>query len=185
MSFNQLCDSVTKLDRSRRPACIVLCMPHGTRIAAQRLVKAGAPLIVWVCCDIFNHDLAAALLYGICTPLLEAMHEPRASPGLLASKMRMLSAAVLGTKDGDAGLLFPTVDTQHRPVVPLPQWQPSGNDEGLWVHNLATSLPEARGSGRGCSRDELHEQIKLAVCESSSGKQIDVLEHFEGNGEMV
>ena len=62
-----------QLDAPRRPSVIFVCMPYGARSAAERLLEAGAPLVVWARAS-FLEERGAALL---CVP--SEFHCPRKS----------------------------------------------------------------------------------------------------------
>ena len=52
----------------RRPRVVVVCMCHGARRAAERLLCAGAPTVLWVTGDMFGTDAAA-----LCTVLVRVL----------------------------------------------------------------------------------------------------------------
>ena len=210
MSLEGLCALLAQLDPANRPACIFLCMTFGARHAAERLVMAGAPIVAWVSSDLLDEDRAGKLLYGVCAPLLDAMHEPRASPDLLIAKQRTLISATLGAQVKSSILLS---EKQSAARFPLPLWQPSMDGE-VWVHNLtmshpATTLPAASKGrkarvfslmrsvfdnrsrvrqiepGAAMTFTEHYMHFELCLREPTSQQPIELLERLKGDAQEV
>lgn len=201
MSLDALCASIGALPREGRPAVVLVCMPFGARKAAIQLIGAGAPIVGWIRENPYDVETACSVLFGLVLPLLEALGQPRmrgADPAECTELLRTLARPVFRERWQRGGVFMSTeaslLPLPAKPAAATPTATPTtaaSSEPAVWVHNLATSLPQTSvgggsgGGGGGATlgrgregADELHEAIQLTMSDAH-GKPIDILKIVE------
>jgi hypothetical protein len=190
LSIPGLCEVLTSLEPTKRPAVIFVVMPYGVRRAADQLAHAlagGSTLVVWIAENMLDEQRANGVLFGVLAPALQSLHEP----WINALSFSKLTSEVLH-KSGQMvfGSQWKAADCiAVSTTVPQLRWAPSSLPQGRpWVHNLASSI-----EGMALPRDgavqtrmmmgtyddegeQLHLEVQLIVREN--GKEIDVAQLF-------
>ena len=190
LSIPGLCEVLTSLEPTKRPAVIFVVMPYGARRAAGQLAHAlagGSTLVVWIAENMLDEQRANGVLFGVLAPALQSLHEPwinDLSPSELTSEVLHKSGQMVFGSQWDAADCLAVSTT-----VPQLRWTPSSLPQGRpWVHNLASSF-EGMALPRdgavqtrwmmGTDDDEgeqLHIEVQLTV--RKNGKEIDVPQLF-------
>jgi hypothetical protein len=186
LSIPGLCEVLTSLEPTKRPAVIFVVMPYGARRAADQLAHAlagGSTLVVWIEENMLDEQRANGVLFGVLAPALQSLHEPwinDLSFSKLTSRVLHKSGQMVFGSQWDAADCIAVSS-----IIPQLRWAPSSLPQGRpWVHNLTSSF-----EGMALPRDgavqtrwmmgtdddrgeQLHIEVQLIVREN--GKEIDV-----------
>ena len=168
LSIPGLCEVLTSLELTKRPAVIFVVMPYGARRAADQLAYAlagGSTLVVWIAENMLDEQRANGVLFGVLAPALQSLHEPwinDLSPSELTSEVLHKSGQMVFGSQWDAADCLDVSTT-----VPQLRWAPSSLPQDRpWVHNLTSSF-----EGMALPRDGAVQTRRMMGTDDDKGEQ--------------
>ena len=154
-------------------------MQFGARLAAQRLLKAGAPAVLWMAPSFATEQLTGSLLLGVVAPLLETLHRRMASASAEVVKKELLSVGGPIFGDGwQAGCLVASSPSSPSSLPALGVWEPTRRvgPGGKWLHDVRASKPAVKAKAADSrAAAKLHESIKFTAYTTDGNKRCDLL----------
>ncbi|KOO33988.1 hypothetical protein Ctob_010973 [Chrysochromulina tobinii] len=168
LSIPGLCEVLTSLEPTKRPAVIFVVMPYGARRAAGQLAHAlagGSTLVVWIAENMLDEQRANGVLFGVLAPALQSLHEPwinGLSRSEFTSEVLHKSGQMVFGSQWDAADCLDVSTT-----VPQLRWAPSSLPQDRpWVHNLTSSF-----EGMALPRDGAVQTRRMMGTDDDKGEQ--------------
>ena len=151
-------------------------MQFGARLAAQRLLEAGAPAVLWMAPSFATEQLTGSLLLGVVAPLLKTLHLPfmaGASAEAVEKELLSVGGPIFGAGWQAGCLVAPSPSA----LPALGEWEPTKRvgAGGKWLHDVRASKPAVKAKAADSrAAAKLHESIKF-MARTSDGKRCDLL----------